>query len=60
MYCAALETLMAPISLGDTLDIDLIPSGIEFTCSEPSLADAKDNLATRAAQLNPVDALKYE
>ena len=46
-----LETLMAPISLGDTLDIDLIASGIEFTCSDPALADAADNLATRAARI---------
>jgi 4-diphosphocytidyl-2-C-methyl-D-erythritol kinase len=46
-----LETLMAPISLGDTLEIELIPDGIEFTCSDPALADAKDNLATRAARV---------
>jgi 4-diphosphocytidyl-2-C-methyl-D-erythritol kinase len=46
-----LETLMAPISLGDTLDIDLISSGIEFTCSDPALSDAQDNLATKAARL---------
>lgn len=46
-----LETLMALISIHDTLDIDLIPSGIEFTCSDPALADAKDNLATKAARL---------
>jgi 4-diphosphocytidyl-2-C-methyl-D-erythritol kinase len=46
-----LETLMAPISLGDTVDINLIPSGIEFTCSDPSLSDAGENLATRAARL---------
>jgi len=46
-----LETLMAPISLGDTLDIDLIPSGIEFSCSDPALSDAQDNLATKAARL---------
>ena len=46
-----LETLMAPISLGDTLEIDLIPAGIDFTCSDPALGDAKDNLATRAARL---------
>ncbi len=49
-----LETLMAPISLGDTLDIDLIPDdtgGIEFTCSDPALSDAKDNLATKAARV---------
>jgi 4-diphosphocytidyl-2-C-methyl-D-erythritol kinase len=46
-----LETLMAPISLGDTLDIDLIPSGIEFTCSDPALSGAQENLAARAARL---------
>jgi 4-diphosphocytidyl-2-C-methyl-D-erythritol kinase len=46
-----LETLMAPLTLGDTLDIDLIPSGIEFTCPDPALSDATDNLATRAAKL---------
>jgi 4-diphosphocytidyl-2-C-methyl-D-erythritol kinase len=46
-----LETLMVPISLGDTLEIDPIPAGIEFTCSDPALADAQDNLATRAARL---------
>ncbi len=46
-----LETLMVPISLGDTLELELIPAGIEFTCSDPALADAKDNLATKAARL---------
>jgi 4-diphosphocytidyl-2-C-methyl-D-erythritol kinase len=49
-----LETLMAPITLGDTLDLDLLPDApgkIEFTCSDPALSDAKDNLATKAARL---------
>ncbi len=46
-----LETLMAPISLGDTLEIELIARGIEFTCSDPALGDAKENLATRAARI---------
>jgi 4-diphosphocytidyl-2-C-methyl-D-erythritol kinase len=46
-----LETLMAPTSLGDTLEIELIDSGIEFTCSDPALADAKENLATKAAHI---------
>ncbi len=46
-----LETLMAPITLGDTLEVELIPEGIEFTCSDPALADAQDNLATRAARI---------
>ncbi len=46
-----LETLMALISVQDELDIELIPEGIEFTCSDPTLADAKENLATKAARL---------
>src|SRR5260221_14667804 len=46
-----LETLMAPISLGDALDLELIAEGVEFTCSDPSLSDAKDNLTTTAAPL---------
>jgi 4-diphosphocytidyl-2-C-methyl-D-erythritol kinase len=46
-----LETLMVPISLGDTLELGLLPAGIEFTCSDPALSDAQDNLATRAARL---------
>ncbi len=46
-----LETLMAPISLGDTLAIELIARGVAFTCSDPALGDAQENLATRAARL---------
>jgi 4-diphosphocytidyl-2-C-methyl-D-erythritol kinase len=46
-----LDMLMVPISLGDVLDIELIEGGIEFTCSDASLADAGENLATRAARL---------
>jgi len=46
-----LETLMVPLSLGDELEIELIPAGLEFSCSDPALADAKDNLATKAARL---------
>ena len=46
-----LETLMAPISLGDTVEIELIAQGVEFTCSDPALGDAKENLATRAAKI---------
>src|ERR1700744_2347770 len=46
-----LETLMAPISLGDILDVELIPEGIEFICSDASLSDAQDNLATKAARV---------
>ena len=47
-----LETLMAPISLGDLLEIELLPhSGIVFTCSDSSLANGDDNLAVKAAKL---------
>jgi 4-diphosphocytidyl-2-C-methyl-D-erythritol kinase len=46
-----LETLMVPISLGDMLDLELISSGIEFTCSDSALSNVHDNLATRAARL---------
>ena len=46
-----LDMLMVPITLGDMLDIELIPEGIAFTCSDASLSDAQDNLATRAARL---------
>jgi 4-diphosphocytidyl-2-C-methyl-D-erythritol kinase len=46
-----LETLMVPISLGDLLDIELIPAGIAFTCSDPALSNAQDNLATMAARV---------
>lgn len=42
---------MVPISWGDEIEIDLIPAGISFTCSEPSLTDASENLATHAAAL---------
>ena len=42
---------MAPISLADTLEIELGSGGVEFSCSDPSLADAKENLVTRAARL---------
>jgi 4-diphosphocytidyl-2-C-methyl-D-erythritol kinase len=54
-----LETLMAPISLADTLDLELAPGGIEFSCSDPSLADAKENLVARAARLF-LDEFKLE
>ncbi len=47
-----LETLMAPITLGDTLDIALTPErDIMFTCSEATLSDPAENLAVKAAKL---------
>jgi 4-diphosphocytidyl-2-C-methyl-D-erythritol kinase len=54
-----LETLMVPISLGDLLDVELIPAGIAFTCSDPALANAQDNLATMAARVF-LDEFKLE
>jgi 4-diphosphocytidyl-2-C-methyl-D-erythritol kinase len=54
-----LETLMASISVHDALDIELVPQGIEFSCSDPALADAKDNLATKAARIF-LDEFKLE
>ncbi len=46
-----LETLMIPISLGDDLEVNLIPEGMTFTCSDPTLGNPSENLATRAATL---------
>lgn len=47
-----IETLMVPISLADTLDIERTDaSGITFTCSDASLPVDDDNLVVRAAKL---------
>lgn len=46
-----IETLMVPISIFDTLDIERRESGgLEFVCSDAALAGG-DNLAVRAARL---------
>jgi 4-diphosphocytidyl-2-C-methyl-D-erythritol kinase len=46
-----IETLMAPISLFDTLEIERRESGgIEFTCSDPTLPTGSENLAVRAVE----------
>jgi 4-diphosphocytidyl-2-C-methyl-D-erythritol kinase len=46
-----IETLMAPISIFDTLEIELgDEGGLQFTCSDPSLPTSDDNLAVRAAR----------
>jgi 4-diphosphocytidyl-2-C-methyl-D-erythritol kinase len=46
-----IETLMAPISIFDTLEIELRDSGgLEFTCSDPALPADQGNLAVRAAR----------
>ncbi len=46
-----IETLMAPISLADTLEIERADCGIAFTCSDPTLPTGADNLVVRAANL---------
>jgi len=47
-----IETLMVPISLADTLDIQRADGGgIAFTCSDPTLPAGDDNLVARAAKL---------
>ena len=47
-----IETLMAPISLADTLDIDRTDAaGIAFTCSDKSLPVDDSNLVVRAAKI---------
>jgi 4-diphosphocytidyl-2-C-methyl-D-erythritol kinase len=45
-----IETLMAPISIADTLDIERRKSGgLQFVCSDPALPVNGDNLVVRAA-----------
>ena len=47
-----IETLMAPISLADTLDIDCTETpGVAFTCSDATLPVDDNNLVVRAAKL---------
>jgi 4-diphosphocytidyl-2-C-methyl-D-erythritol kinase len=48
-----IETLIAPISLGDeiTLTATSAEGEINFTCDDPTLPAGKDNLAVRAARL---------
>jgi 4-diphosphocytidyl-2-C-methyl-D-erythritol kinase len=47
-----IETLIAPISLCDELEIekDDAKEGIEFRCDDPSVPQGDDNLAVRAAK----------
>ena len=46
-----IETLMVPVSLADTLEIERGGAGIEFTCSDTSLPVDDSNLVVRAAKL---------
>jgi len=46
-----IESLMVPISLADTLEIEPAEKGIVFTCSEPGLPTDGSNLVVRAATL---------
>jgi 4-diphosphocytidyl-2-C-methyl-D-erythritol kinase len=45
-----IETLMAPISLGDELTIEPDESGFVFSADDPSLPVGEDNLVVRAAR----------
>ncbi len=47
----AIETLMAPISIFDTLEIELREQGgLEFTCSDPTIPADDGNLAVKAVR----------
>jgi 4-diphosphocytidyl-2-C-methyl-D-erythritol kinase len=44
-----IETLMAPLSIFDTLEVERKESGgLQFTCSDPCLPTGGDNLVTKA------------
>lgn len=46
------DTLMLPIGLADTLDLEELPGGrLELACSDPALPTDSRNLARRAAEL---------
>jgi len=44
-----IETLIAPVSLRDEINIDKKEKGIEFRCDDPSVPQGDDNLVVRAA-----------
>jgi 4-diphosphocytidyl-2-C-methyl-D-erythritol kinase len=45
-----IETLIAPISLADQIDIEKRPGGIDFTCDDLSVPQSDENLIVRAAR----------
>src|SRR2546421_10599079 len=46
-----IETLIAPISLHDKIDIEKQNRWIDFSCHDPTLSTGDDNLVVRAAKL---------
>ena len=46
-----IETLIAPISLYDKIDIEKQNRWIDFSCDDPTLSTGDDNLVVRAAKL---------
>jgi 4-diphosphocytidyl-2-C-methyl-D-erythritol kinase len=46
-----IETLIAPISLYDKIDIEKQSRWIDFSCDDPTLSSGDDNLVVRAAAL---------
>jgi 4-diphosphocytidyl-2-C-methyl-D-erythritol kinase len=46
-----IETLIAPISLYDKIEIEKQSRWIEFICDDPTLSNGVDNLVVRAAKL---------
>src|SRR6266436_2211290 len=46
-----IETLIAPVSLSDKIDIEKQNRWIDFTCDDPTLSTGDDNLVVRAAKL---------
>ena len=45
-----IETLMAPVSLCDELEIEKQSRWIDFQCDDPSISDGNENLVVRAAK----------
>jgi len=46
-----IETLMAPVSLYDEIEIEKQNRWIDFSCDDPTLSTGEDNLVMRAAKL---------
>ena len=46
-----IETLIAPISLSDRIDIEKQNRWIDFSCDDPTLSSGEDNLVVRVAKL---------